>query len=68
LDVLFGELRRQIAGKSAANLLYVRRGGKLAPAPAANRPATRAAKFEDSFRQQRSPVKGAVKGTVKNAA
>jgi hypothetical protein len=66
--MLFGELRRQIATKSAANLLHVRCAGKLAPAPAAKQPATRAAKFEDSFRQQRSPVKGAVKGTVKNAA
>ena len=33
LDVPFGELRRQIAGKSAANLLHVRRAGKLPPAP-----------------------------------
>jgi hypothetical protein len=53
-----------IAAKSAANLLYVRHGGKLA----AKRPATQLAKFEDSFRQQRSPVKGAVKGTAKYAA
>jgi hypothetical protein len=61
-------LRRQICCKSAANLLYVRHGGKLALEPAAKRPATQLAKFEDSFRQQRSPVKGAVKGTAKYAA
>jgi hypothetical protein len=36
--------------------------------PVANRLTTRAAKFEDSFRQQRSPVKGAAKGTAKKTA
>jgi methylthioribose-1-phosphate isomerase len=64
LDVPFGELRRQIAGKSAANLLYVRRAGKLASAlpPTGLRPSS---EFRRQFPAATRPGKRSGEGNGK---